>query len=326
MSNHKKGMRAVFASAYDALRRKRTVAAVYFTLRFLVIAVMVAQFFNGDFESVFLCALTLVLFLLPTVFERALMIDLPNTMEIIIMLFIFAAEILGEISSFYTTFKSWDTILHTLNGFLCAAIGFALVDMLNRTEKFSLSLSPVFMSIVAFCFSMTIGVLWEFFECGMDQLMMLDMQKDTVVHSISSVMLDPSGRNNRVLIENIVDTIVVTADGQQISLGLGGYLDVGILDTMKDLFVNFIGAVVFSIIGYFYVKTRGQGKFASRFIPAFSSNAILPASYSKAPSSTQPYTFPLSVWIKCHGCALSIPLIFVIFAFPAQASYPFASE
>ena len=267
MSNHKKGMRAVFASAYDALRRKRTVAAVYFTLRFLVIAVMVAQFFNGDFESVFLCALTLVLFLLPTVFERALMIDLPNTMEIIIMLFIFAAEILGEISSFYTTFKSWDTILHTLNGFLCAAIGFALVDMLNRTEKFSLSLSPVFMSIVAFCFSMTIGVLWEFFECGMDQLMMLDMQKDTVVHSISSVMLDPSGRNNRVLIENIVDTIVVTADGQQISLGLGGYLDVGIIDTMKDLFVNFIGAVVFSIIGYFYVKSRGHGKFASRFIP-----------------------------------------------------------
>ena len=267
MKNKKKGLRAVLSNAHDALRRKRVVAMVYFTLRFLVIAVMAAQFFNGDFESVFLCGLTLVLFLLPTVFERALMIDLPNTLEIVIMLFIFAAEILGEISSFYTTFKSWDTILHTLNGFLCAAIGFALVDMLNRTEKFSLSLSPVFMSIVAFCFSMTIGVLWEFFECGMDQLMALDMQKDTVVHSISSVMLDPSGRNNRVLIENIVDTIVVTADGQQISLGLGGYLDIGILDTMKDLTVNFIGAVVFSVIGYFYVKTRGKGKFASRFIP-----------------------------------------------------------
>ena len=267
MTKKKKGLRAVLSAAHDALRRKRTVAVVYFTLRILVIVMMVAQFFNRDFESVFLCALTLVLFLLPTVFERALMIDLPNTMEIIIMLFIFAAEILGEISSFYTTFKGWDTILHTLNGFLCAAIGFALVDMLNRTEKFSLSLSPVFMSIVAFCFSMTIGVLWEFFECGMDQLMALDMQKDAVVHSISSVMLDPTGKNNRVLIENIVDTIVVTADGRQISLGLGGYLDIGILDTMKDLFVNFIGAVVFSIIGYFYVKTRGKGKFASRFIP-----------------------------------------------------------
>lgn len=267
MAKKKKGLRAVLSAAHAALRRKRTVAAVYFTLRFLVIAVMVAQFFNRDFESVFLCALTLVLFLLPTVFERALMIDLPNTMEIIIMLFIFAAEILGEISSFYTTFKGWDTILHTLNGFLCAAIGFALVDMLNRTEKFSLSLSPVFMSIVAFCFSMTIGVLWEFFECGMDQLMALDMQKDAVVHSISSVMLDPTGKNNRVLIADIVDTIVVTGDGQQISLGLGGYLDIGLLDTMKDLAVNFVGAVVFSVIGYFYVKTRGQGKFASRFIP-----------------------------------------------------------
>lgn len=267
MAKKKKGLRAVFSAAHDALRRKRVVAVVYFTLRFLVIAVMVAQFFNGDFESVFLCGLTLVLFLLPTVFERALMIDLPNTMEIIIMLFIFAAEILGEISSFYTTFKSWDTILHTLNGFLCAAIGFALVDMLNRTEKFSLSLSPVFMSIVAFCFSMTIGVLWEFFECGMDQLMALDMQKDTVVRSISSVMLDPAGGNNRVLIDNIVDTIVVTADGEQVALGLGGYLDIGLLDTMKDLFVNFIGAVVFSVIGFFYVKSRGEGKFASRFIP-----------------------------------------------------------
>ena len=267
MAGKRKGVREVLSAAHDALRRKRVVAVVYFTLRFLVIAVMAAQFFNGDFESVFLCGLTLILFLLPTVFERALRIDLPNTMEIIIMLFIFAAEILGEISSFYTTFKSWDTILHTINGFLCAAIGFALVDMLNRTEKFSLSLSPVFMSIVAFCVSMTIGVLWEFFECGMDQLMMLDMQKDTVVNAISSVMLDPTGGNRRVLIENIVETIVITADGREIPLELGGYLDIGILDTMKDLFVNFIGAVVFSVIGYFYVKSRGQGKFASRFIP-----------------------------------------------------------
>lgn len=267
MPREKKGIRKVLSAAHNALRHKRTVAVVYFTLRILVIATMVAQFFNGDFESVFLCGLTLLLFLLPTVFERALMIDLPNTLEIIIMLFIFAAEILGEISAFYTTFKHWDTILHTINGFLCAAIGFALVDMLNRTEKFSLSLSPVFMSIVAFCFSMTIGVLWEFFECSMDQLFFLDMQKDTVINTVSSVMLDPAGGNKRIMIQDIIETIVITSDGQEIPLGLGGYLDVGILDTMKDLFVNFIGAVVFSFIGYFYVKSRGKGKFASRFIP-----------------------------------------------------------
>ncbi len=267
MSEQRPRRENILRVARAALMRKRTVATVYILLRILVIATMVAQFFNGDYESVFLCALTLLLFLLPTIFERALKIDLPNTMEIIILLFIFAAEILGEIRSFYTTFQGWDTILHTLNGFLCAAIGFALVDMLNRDDKFSLSLSPVFMAIVAFCFSMTIGVLWEFFECFMDQFFFLDMQKDAVVQNISSVMLDPTGKNTPFLIRDIVDTIVVTADGQEISLGLGGYLDVGILDTMKDLFVNFIGAVVFSVIGYFYVKSRGKGRFASRFIP-----------------------------------------------------------
>ena len=160
MSEQRPRRENILRVAQAALMRKRTVATVYILLRILVIATMVAQFFNGDYESVFLCALTLLLFLLPTIFERALKIDLPNTMEIIILLFIFAAEILGEIRSFYTTFQGWDTILHTLNGFLCAAIGFALVDMLNRDDKFSLSLSPVFMAIVAFCFSMTIGLLW----------------------------------------------------------------------------------------------------------------------------------------------------------------------
>ena len=157
--------------------------------------------------------------------------------------------------------------LHTLNGFLCAAIGFSLLDILNRRGSLAFQLSPLYLALVAFCFSMTIGVLWEFFECTMDQLFLLDMQKDTVVHSIGSVMLDPSGGNTPTAIQNITDVIVVTADGTQHSLGLGGYLDIGLLDTMKDLFVNFIGAVVFSIIGYFYVKNRGQGKFARRFIP-----------------------------------------------------------
>lgn len=253
-------------SAHRTLRKKSVVAAVYIVLRLLVILVMVAQFFNGNFENVFLCVLTLILFLLPTIFEKSLQIDLPNALEIIILLFIFAAEILGEIRAFYTTFAYWDTMLHTLNGFLCAAIGFSLVDMCNRHKRISLSLSPVYMAIVAFCFSMTIGVLWEFFECTMDQFFLLDMQKDTVVNVISSVNLDPTGGNTPVAIKGITDVIVVCGD-EQIPLGLGGYLDIGILDTMKDLWVNFIGAVVFSIVGYFYVKSRGKGWFARNFIP-----------------------------------------------------------
>ena len=253
-------------SAHRTLRKKSVVAAVYIVLRLLVILVMVAQFFNGNFENVFLCILTLILFLLPTMFDKSLQIDLPNALEIIILLFIFAAEILGEIRAFYTTFAYWDTMLHTINGFLCAAIGFSLVDMCNRHKRVSLSLSPVYMAIVAFCFSMTIGVLWEFFECTMDQFFLLDMQKDTVVNVISSVNLDPTGGNTPVAIKGITDVIVVCGE-EQIPLGVGGYLDIGILDTMKDLWVNFIGAVVFSIVGYFYVKSRGKGWFARNFIP-----------------------------------------------------------
>ena len=248
-------------------KEKRSVTLVYILLRTSVVLVMLAQIFNRNFENVFLCVLTLLLFMMPSVMKRKLDVELPNTLEIIILLFIYAAEILGEIGAYYVTFPYWDTVLHTLHGFLCAAIGFSLVDILNRSSSERFNLSPLYMAIAAFCFSMTVGVLWEFFECTMDQLFFLDMQKDTVVSAIGSIMLDAPGGNHPVVIHNITDVIIVQADGTQTALGLGGYLDIGLLDTMEYLFVNFIGALTFSIIGYFYVKSRGKNKFAKRFIP-----------------------------------------------------------
>ena len=248
-------------------KEKRSVTLVYILLRTSVVLVMLAQIFNRNFENVFLCVLTLLLFMMPSFMKRKLDVELPNTLEIIILLFIYAAEILGEIGAYYVTFPYWDTVLHTLNGFLCAAIGFSLVDILNRSSSKRFNLSPLYMAIVAFCFSMTVGVIWEFFECTMDQLFFLDMQKDTVVSTIGSIMLDAPGGNHPVVIKDITDVIVVQADGTRTALGLGGYLDIGLLDTMEDLFVNFIGALTFSIIGYFYVKSRGENKFAKRFIP-----------------------------------------------------------
>ena len=239
------------------IENKKLIYTVYFILRVSVVLMLVAQFFNQNYENVLLCVLTLVLFMLPSAFERRLHIDLPDTLEVIILLFIYAAEILGEIQSYYTSYPGWDTMLHTMNGFLCAAIGFALVDILNREEKVSLHLSPFFMAVTAFCFSMTIGVLWEFFEFAMDRWMLFDMQKDTVINTISTVNLDPNHGTTAVIVQGIQDVILVLDNGTQMPLGLGGYLDVGIIDTMKDLFVNFIGAVVFSFIGYFYVKGRG---------------------------------------------------------------------
>lgn len=240
---------------------------VYLLLRGLVILTAIRAIFRRDFESLWLCVLTLALFVLPVIIERRLKVELPGTMEIIILCFIFAAEILGEINNFYVRVPHWDTILHTLNGFNCAAIGFALVDMLNRSEQFSIKLSPLFLAIVAFCFSMTVGVMWEFLEYSFDQLFTIDMQKDTVVDHFASVTLDDTKQNIGVVVSDIADVIVVHGDGSRQALNVGGYLDIGIHDTMKDLFVNLIGAVVFSIIGFFYVKKRGQGKFASKFIP-----------------------------------------------------------
>ena len=266
-----------------AWHEKRSVTMVYILLRTSVVLVMLAQIFNRNFENVFLCVLTLILFMLPNTLERKLDLDLPNTLEIIILLFIYAAEILGEIGAYYVTFPYWDTVLHTLNGFLCAAIGFSLLDILNRHNDVRFHLSPLYLAIMSFCFSMTVGVIWEFFECTMDQLFFLDMQKDTVVSAIGSIMLDPTGGNTPIVLKNITDVIVVQADGTQTALGLGGYLDIGLLDTMEDLFVNFIGALTFSIIGYFYVRSRGKGKFAKRFIPV--ANNSTPMAEESAPET-----------------------------------------
>ena len=262
----RKRMRVMGRALHMELREHKSSFLVYVTLRLLVILMMILQIFNRNYENVFLCVLTLVLLLVPSLIQINLKIELPTALEITILVFVFAAEILGEIQSYYIKFPFWDTVLHTINGFLMAAIGFALVDILNRSKKFSIQLSPVFLAIVAFCFSMTIGVIWEFFEYGMDQFFGLDMQKDTVIQGFSSVLLDPTKSNIPVPVQDITEVLINGRD-----LGLGGYLDIGLIDTMNDLFVNFVGAVLFSIIGYFYVKSRGKGKFARRFIPRLKS-------------------------------------------------------
>ena len=260
MENSKKrrGMKEIRAYA----KQRPKVFTVYVILRLLVVAALIRSAMLKEYESMFVCLLVLVLFMLPSFLERKLKIDLPDTLEIIILIFIFAAEILGELGCYFIHYPSWDTMLHTTSGFLCAAIGFSLVNLLNKDNRISLSLSPLYMAIAAFCFSMTIGVLWEFIEFSADRLFLLVMQKDTVITTISSVTLDATNSNTPIVIRNIND---VAVNGQ--SLGLGGYLDIGLYDTMEDLFVNFIGAVVFSLFGYFYVKHQGKGKLVESLVP-----------------------------------------------------------
>lgn len=240
---------------------KRSVIVVYWVLRLAVIAALVLSIVQQEYESAWVCVLSLVLMLLPRFVQENFRIELPSALEIIILVLIFAGEILGELGNYFFYFPNWDTLLHTTSGFVSAAFGYSMVDLLNRNKPEHIQLSPLYLSLVSFCFSMTIGVIWEFFEFGMDNLFHLDMQKDTVLHAFSSVSLDTTNSNIPVRLENITD---VAVNGE--SLGLGGYLDIGLYDTMEDLLVNFVGALTFSIIGYFSAKS-GKNRLTRQLVP-----------------------------------------------------------
>ena len=237
---------------------------VYFILRFLVIVCLIRELCYGNLENALICILALILFLVPAFLEKTLKIDFPTTLEILIFLFIFSAEILGEINNFYGKYEMFDDILHAINGFACASIGFSSVYILNEKTN-SLKLSPLFVALVSFCFSMTIGVAWEFFEYNADKYLGLDMQKDEYIDTIKTVTLDPSESNKVTKIENINQTVLYDKDGKEIAR-IDNYLDIGIHDTMEDLKVNFIGAIVFSIYGYLYIINNKKYKLAGKFI------------------------------------------------------------
>lgn len=260
---------------YTVAKRRKTTFIVRIILIAIVLTVAVLNFLNRSFENFMVCLYALLLFILPPFIEKSFGISLPMTLEIVILLFIFAAEILGEIGGAYLAVPGWDVMLHGVNGFNCAAIGFALLDMFNRNRTFKFELPPLFLAVVAFCFSMTIGTIWEFIEFSSDIIFHTDMQKDTWLRVISSVDLNSAATSagTALKISGIEETWVKLADGTEILLnpkGRPGYLDIGLFDTMKDLFVNFVGAVVFSVIGYFYVKNRNL-KFAEHFIPVVKS-------------------------------------------------------
>ena len=254
---------------FERLESRKGTTIFTLILSAIVLIILVARIIRGDYHSVFLCVLTLLLFNIPLLANKVLKVTLPKELEVIIILFIFAAEILGEIGSFYTHISWWDTMLHTVNGFLMAAIGFALIDILNSTPKFHFNLSPLFVAVVAFCFSMTVGVIWEFFEFGMDYFFGTDMQKDFIVKDVASVTFNPDGLNQVVTFKDISGTVIMQ-NGEAVYLIEGGYLDIGIIDTMKDLLVNCVGAIVFSAIGYSYIIGRSKGAFAKKFIPQYS--------------------------------------------------------
>lgn len=272
MKNKKINVQKAIKMTYK--ENKRSSLVIYLVLRFLVIICMILQILRGDLNNALLCLLSLILLFAPLFIQNKFEITLPNDLEIAIYLFIFSAEILGEIDNFFGIIPYWDIILHTINGFLATAVGFSLVDLLNKNSK-NINLSPFYLCLVAFCFSMTIGVLWEFFEYGCDKFLNVDMQKDTVIQKISSVALNPDGENKAVVVDDIGKTIIYDTNGDVLQVIDNGYLDIGLNDTIEDLFVDFIGAIVFSCFAFFDLKHNRSNSFINRFVPTKGNNKLI---------------------------------------------------
>ncbi|MGI6216632.1 MAG: hypothetical protein ACOYIK_03350 [Coriobacteriales bacterium] len=247
----------------ERLDTSRKVATFYIVLWSLAALCLVRQIMTAHYENFFACLVALVLLNVPRLVERSFHIDIPPVFEAIIYAFIFAAQILGEVDHFYVSLPFWDTILHTINGFLACAVGFSMAYLLNSSNH-PVKLSAGYMALTSFCFAMTVGACWEIIEFVGDSFFGQDMQKDFLVNSINSVALDPTQSQQLVNVNDIISTTIHTANGN-ITVN-GGYLDIGRLDTMKDMIVNLIGALAFMVFGYIYVKNKGSKGFAKRLV------------------------------------------------------------
>lgn len=282
MSTKKERFREAYKrySLFEQIRKNKRAYYAYLILLTLTIAAAIYSATVGRWESVLFCFLAFLLYFIPPLIEKITKVELPTTLQILAFVFVFAAQVLGEFANLYQYFTLWDLILHTVCGFMFAAFGFAFIDILNRGKIDRRNMSPICLAIVAFCFSMTIGVMWEFMEFGVDSIILRDMQKDVIISDIYSVTFDPDKSNKVIAIEEIVKTVITTKNGQVITID--GYLDIGLIDTMEDMLVHLIGATVFSIIGFFHVKSHGKNKFAGQFIPKFKN--------TESPADPEPQT------------------------------------
>ena len=259
---------------FKSLKKKKIVKtsksaiAIFVVLRVLIIICAFVEAIHGNIINVLLCVAALILYTIPTFVQETLKFEFPNTFETIIYFFIFSSVVLGEINKFYIMIPHWDTILHLLSGFLCAGFGFSLFELCNK-KKTSKDVTLIFTVIVSFCFSMTVGVLWEVVEYAADNVLRVDMQKGTIVRDIASIELNPVKDNSSLKVDNIVETDIKTSDGKEFIVN--GYLDIGLNDTMKDLIIDMCGSIIFCIFGIIYVLNKDKPvkkfKFASLFIP-----------------------------------------------------------
>lgn len=166
------------------------------------------------------CVLGVLAMFLPSILSKQAHLVIPSNMLIVYAVFMYCAVFLGEVRRFYYIVPHWDTILHTFSGGVLGALGFSFITILNKTERIPVNLSPVFIAVFTFCFGITLGVLWEFYEFICDGILHTNMQKFAL------------------------------ETGELLS-GRGA-----LIDTMKDLFVDAAGTLAISVIGYCSLKFR----------------------------------------------------------------------
>lgn len=201
-------------------------------VRLALILLFIRGWIIGDHSQDLVIILTFFMTYYPSILEKRFGVYLPARLEIIITLFIFAAQVLGEMNGFYDKIPWWDTMLHTTSGIILGLVGFLFVYLLNEKGDANVNLSPIFVVIVAFCFALTLGVFWEFFEFGADRLLGYNMQKFRMP-----------------------------------------WQD-GLVDTMEDLIVDALGALVACIGGWMYMKKKKDTLFNDYFDKWFKSEKI----------------------------------------------------
>ena len=217
----------------EKVNRNNKVSMIITNLvRLALILIFIRGVIVNDYSQTFIIILTFFITFYPSILSKKFGVYLPNKLEIIITLFIFSAQVLGEMRGFYDKIPWWDTMLHATSGIILGMVGFLLVYLLNEKGDANVNLSPVFVVIVAFCFAMTIGVFWEVFEYSADRLLGFNMQKFRL-------------------------------PGQD-----------GLVDTMNDLIVDSIGAIVACIFGWIYMKKRKDTLFNEYFDRWFESERV----------------------------------------------------
>lgn len=237
---------------------------VYIFLKIVIIICLIIQVKNRNWNNTTICILGLILSETPNLIKYYYNIELTTTLEVLFYIFIFCAQILGEMANFYSKFPYLDTILHIVSGFTMAGFGFALVNILNKNQNIHKKLEHTFIMLFAICFSMTIGVIWEFCEFTIDQTLGKDMQKDQIIRNISSTKINKNQVNDPITINNIDKTTIYTRSKETT---LDGYLDIGLVDTMKDLYVNLLGAFIFSLMIKYDLKSEKKYNLTKFFMP-----------------------------------------------------------